>query len=65
MVAQVTGTQEQQQLTDIIRESRREAGELGREQMTLQVLEPVWLDSKTRHQRDNLPGRDGDGALGR
>ncbi len=53
VVAQVTGIREQQQLTDIIRESRREAGELGREQMTLQVLEPVWLDSKTRHQRDN------------
>ncbi|EFH6680714.1 conjugative transfer relaxase/helicase TraI [Escherichia coli] len=53
VVAQLTGTREQQQLTDIIRESRREAGELGREQMTLQVLEPVWLDSKTRHQRDN------------
>ncbi|EMD8585480.1 conjugative transfer relaxase/helicase TraI [Escherichia coli] len=53
VVAQVTGTREQQQLTDIIRESRREAGELGREQMTLQVLEPVWLDSKNRHQRDN------------
>ncbi|WP_096859496.1 conjugative transfer relaxase/helicase TraI [Escherichia coli] len=53
VVAQVTGAREQQQLTDIIRESLREAGELGREQMTLQVLEPVWLDSKTRHQRDN------------
>ncbi len=53
VVAQVTGAREQQQLTDIIRESRREAGELGRELMTLQVLEPVWLDSKTRHQRDN------------
>lgn len=53
VVAQVTGAREQQQLTVIIRESLREAGELGREQMTLQVLEPVWLDSKTRHQRDN------------
>lgn len=53
VVAQVTGIREQQQLTDIIRESRREAGELGREQMTIRVLEPVWLDSKTRHQRDN------------
>lgn len=53
VVARVTGSREQQQLTDIIRESRREAGELGREQVTLQVLEPVWLDSKTRHQRDN------------
>ncbi|MEB2307364.1 conjugative transfer relaxase/helicase TraI [Citrobacter braakii] len=53
VVAQVTGAREQQQLTEVIRDSRREAGELGREQVTLQVLEPVWLDSKTRHQRDN------------
>ncbi|EHG2954918.1 conjugative transfer relaxase/helicase TraI [Salmonella enterica subsp. diarizonae serovar 53:r:z35] len=57
VVAQVTGTREQQQLTEIIRDTRREAGELGREQVTLRVLEPVWLDSKTRHQRDNYrPG---------
>lgn len=53
VVAQVTGSREQQQLTDAIRDARREAGELGREQMTIRVLEPVWLDSKTRHQRDN------------
>ncbi|EEO0260659.1 conjugative transfer relaxase/helicase TraI [Salmonella enterica] len=53
VVAQVTGSREQQQLTDAIRDARREAGELGREQVTLQVLEPVWLDSKNRHQRDN------------
>lgn len=52
VVAQVTGTREQQQLTEVIRNTRREAGELGREQMTLRVLEPVWTDSKTRHQRD-------------
>ncbi|EBR9811179.1 conjugative transfer relaxase/helicase TraI [Salmonella enterica subsp. enterica serovar Teshie] len=57
VVAQVTGTREQQQLTEVIRDTRREAGELGREQVTLRVLEPVWLDSKTRHQRDNYrPG---------
>ncbi|EKK8547413.1 conjugative transfer relaxase/helicase TraI [Salmonella enterica] len=57
VVAQVTGAREQQQLTEVIRETRREAGELGRDQVTLQVLEPVWLDSKTRHQRDNYrPG---------
>ncbi|EAA7440585.1 conjugal transfer protein TraI, partial [Salmonella enterica subsp. enterica] len=56
-VAQVTGTREQQQLTEVIRDTRREAGELVREQVTLRVLEPVWLDSKTRHQRDNYrPG---------
>ncbi|MFH8136371.1 conjugative transfer relaxase/helicase TraI [Pantoea osteomyelitidis] len=53
VVAQVSGAREQQQLTDIIRDARREAGELGREQVTLRVLEPVWMDSKTRHQRDN------------
>ncbi|WP_320744635.1 conjugative transfer relaxase/helicase TraI [Enterobacter sp. 276E10] len=57
VVAQVTGAREQQQLTEIIRDKRRDAGELGREQVTLRVLEPVWLDSKTRHQRDNYrPG---------
>ncbi|WP_201483648.1 conjugative transfer relaxase/helicase TraI, partial [Escherichia coli] len=57
VVAQVTGSREQLQLTDAIRDVRREAGELGREQVSLQVLEPVWLDSKTRHQRDNYrPG---------
>lgn len=53
VVAQVTGAREHQQLTEVIRDTRRDAGELGREQVTLQVLEPVWLDSKTRHQRDN------------
>ncbi|HAF6188708.1 TPA: conjugative transfer relaxase/helicase TraI [Salmonella enterica] len=53
VVAQVTGAREQQQLTEVIRGMRRDAGELGREQVTLRVLEPVWLDSKTRHQRDN------------
>lgn len=53
VVAQVAGAREQQQLTEVIRDRRRDAGELGREQVTLQVLEPVWLDSKTRHQRDN------------
>lgn len=57
VVAQVTGAREQQQLAEVIRETRREAGELDRDQVTLQVLEPVWLDSKTRHQRDNYrPG---------
>lgn len=57
VVAQVTGAREQQQLTEVIRDIRRDAGELGRKQVTLRVLEPVWLDRKTRHQRDNYrPG---------
>lgn len=53
VVAQVTGAREQQQLTKVIRDTGREAGRLGREQVTIQVLEPVWMDSKTRHQRDS------------
>lgn len=53
VVAQVTGAREQYRLTEHIREARRDAGELGREQINVQVLEPVWLDSKTRYQRDN------------
>lgn len=53
VVAQVTGAREQLQLTGVIRDSRRKAGELGLDQVTLPVLEPVWLDSKSRHQRDN------------
>lgn len=53
VVAQVSGAREQQQLTDVIRDARRDAGEIGKEQVTLRVLEPVWLDSKTRHQRDS------------
>nr|WP_241391774.1 MULTISPECIES: conjugative transfer relaxase/helicase TraI [Serratia]ULG12068.1 conjugative transfer relaxase/helicase TraI [Serratia entomophila]ULG12413.1 conjugative transfer relaxase/helicase TraI [Serratia entomophila]ULG18360.1 conjugative transfer relaxase/helicase TraI [Serratia proteamaculans] len=53
VVAQVTGAREQQQLTDVIRDARRDAGEIGKEQVTLRVLEPVWLDSKNRHQRDS------------
>ncbi|EDM9064695.1 conjugal transfer protein TraI [Salmonella enterica subsp. enterica serovar Give] len=57
VVAQVTGAREQQQLTEVIRDIRRDAGELALEQVTLTVLEPVWLDSKTRHHRDNYrPG---------
>ncbi|MFV8762099.1 conjugative transfer relaxase/helicase TraI [Yersinia enterocolitica] len=53
VVAQVTGAREQHLLTEHIRAARRDAGELGREQVNVQVLEPVWLDSKTRYQRDN------------
>ncbi|MGT3244669.1 conjugative transfer relaxase/helicase TraI [Yersinia enterocolitica] len=53
VVAQVTGAREQHLLTEHIRAARRDAGELGREQVNVQVLEPVWLDSKARYQRDN------------
>lgn len=57
VVAQVDGPVEQKTLTDAIREARREAGEIGTVDTKLNVIEPVWLDSKTRRQRDNYrPG---------
>lgn len=57
VVAQVDGPVEQKTLTDAIREARREAGEIGDADTKLSVIEPVWLDSKTRRQRDNYrPG---------
>ena len=57
VVAQVDGPMEQKTLTDAIREARREAGEIGSVDTKLKVIEPVWLDSKTRRQRDNYrPG---------
>lgn len=57
VVAQVDGVREQQALTDAIRETRREAGEIGASDTRLSVIEPVWLDSKSRRQRDNYrPG---------
>ncbi|MBF4180368.1 conjugative transfer relaxase/helicase TraI [Lelliottia nimipressuralis] len=57
VVAQVDGPVEQKTLIDAIREARREAGEIGAVDTKLSVIEPVWLDSKTRRQRDNYrPG---------
>ncbi|EPZ8357892.1 conjugative transfer relaxase/helicase TraI [Enterobacter hormaechei] len=57
VVAQVDGPVEQKTLTDAIREARRDAGEIGAVDTKLSVIEPVWLDSKTRRQRDNYrPG---------
>ncbi|HHA2302501.1 TPA: conjugative transfer relaxase/helicase TraI [Enterobacter asburiae] len=57
VVAQVDGPREQQALTGAIRETRREAGEIGARDTTINVIEPVWLDTKSRKQRDNYrPG---------
>lgn len=57
VVAQVDGPREQQALTGAIRETRREAGEIGARDTTISVIEPVWLDSRSRKQRDNYrPG---------
>lgn len=52
VVAQVSGTRDQQQLTSHIRNALRDSGQLHGQDHTLNVLAPVWLDSKTRHQRD-------------
>ena len=43
---------DQAQLTGDIRSALRDAGQLHGPDVTLNVLSPVWLDSKTRHQRD-------------
>lgn len=55
--AQVSGARDQQQLTSEIRSALRSAGELKTPDVSLNVLSPVWLDSKTRYQRDTYrPG---------
>ncbi|WP_072932119.1 conjugative transfer relaxase/helicase TraI [Nissabacter archeti] len=57
VLAQVNGVREQQTLTASIRDALREKGALNGEDKTVNVLQPVWLDSKTRHQRDSYrPG---------
>jgi conjugative transfer relaxase protein TraI len=53
VVAQVSGPREQTALTENIRTARQNSGELSRESVAVKVLEPVWLDSKSRRQRDN------------
>ncbi|MCS5452298.1 conjugative transfer relaxase/helicase TraI [Enterobacter huaxiensis] len=53
VVAQVDGPREQQALTEAIRNARREAGDIGPKDIRLNVLEPVWLDGKSRRQRDS------------
>ncbi|MBW3808226.1 conjugative transfer relaxase/helicase TraI [Aeromonas jandaei] len=52
VVAQVSGARDQAQLTGDIRSALRDVGQLHGPDVTLNVLSPVWLDSKTRHQRD-------------
>ncbi|ARW85439.1 conjugative transfer relaxase/helicase TraI [Aeromonas salmonicida] len=52
VTAQISGSRDQQQLTSEIRSALRGAGQLSGPESTVNVLSPVWLDSKTRHQRD-------------
>ncbi|WP_300002335.1 conjugative transfer relaxase/helicase TraI [uncultured Cedecea sp.] len=52
-VAQIAGTREQPILNGMIRESLKQEGVLGAQDMTVAVLTPVWLDSKSRGVRDS------------
>ncbi|MEN3262552.1 conjugative transfer relaxase/helicase TraI [Sodalis endosymbiont of Spalangia cameroni] len=51
-VAQVSGPADQRQLTGVVRAALKDAGLLGREEQTMAVLTPVWLDSKNRAASD-------------
>ncbi|TDN51480.1 conjugative transfer relaxase/helicase TraI [Scandinavium goeteborgense] len=53
VVVQASGPREQAALTADVRTALQAAGELGSNQARVAVLEPVWLDSKTRRQRDS------------
>lgn len=52
VVAQVNGAKEQQLLTGAIRQQLQQEGRLGAE-TTVNTLTPVWLDNKSRGQRDS------------
>ena len=53
VVVQATGPREQAVLASEVRAARQAAGELDKTSVRVAVLEPVWLDSKTRRQRDS------------
>ena len=52
VVAQVNGVKEQQLLTGAIRQQLKQEGRLGSDTM-VNTLTPVWLDKKSRGQRDS------------
>lgn len=52
-VVQVSGVKEQQSLTSAIRGELKSAGVLGQRDHSINVITPVWLDSKTRSSRDS------------
>lgn len=53
VVVQATGPREQAALASEVRAARQAVGELDKNSVRVAVLEPVWLDSKTRRQRDS------------
>ncbi|NCG53664.1 conjugative transfer relaxase/helicase TraI [Serratia fonticola] len=52
-VVQVSGIRNQKELNQQVREALKESDVLGREETTIRVLTPVWLDSKSRSSREN------------
>lgn len=53
VVAQASGPREQALLNTAIRSELQATGQLGNDERQLSVIQPVWLDSKTRNQRDS------------
>lgn len=52
VVAQVSSPREQALLTAAIRREMQATGQLSKLEMELTVIQPIWLDAKTRGQRD-------------
>ncbi|MBK5145532.1 conjugative transfer relaxase/helicase TraI [Budviciaceae bacterium BWR-B9] len=50
--AQVNGVREQQVLSNVIRDALKEHGQINRAEVTIPVLTPIYLDSKSRRQRE-------------
>lgn len=53
VVAQASGPREQALLNTAIRTELQATGQLGKDERQISVIQPVWLDGKTRTQRDN------------
>jgi len=53
VVAQVSGPREQALLNTAIRSELQATGQLGKNEQQVSVIQPVWLDGKTRTQRDS------------
>ncbi|MBF7982116.1 MULTISPECIES: conjugative transfer relaxase/helicase TraI [Rahnella] len=53
VVAQASGPREQTLLNTAIRTELQATGQLGKDERQVSVIHPVWLDGKTRNQRDS------------
>lgn len=53
VVAQASGPREQALLNTAIRAELQATGQLGKDERQMSVIQPVWLDGKTRTQRDS------------